>query len=114
MTATTMPMSDLLCQIGAEFGLLAEELQRLQDSMSGLLQGAAVDHEVLEGAQALDRVHQHAVELAKVVMRAAAQASPSETLRLDEVLDGVSLSALAHRLSGRSSERVVSGEMELF
>ena len=111
--AMYMPLSDLLSQIGSEFSILAEELEQLQDSISDLLLAATADHAVLEQAQSLDRVQQHAAQLAKVMLRAAVQIPSDQEVKMNAVLDGVSLSALARRLSGLNCERAVSGEIEL-
>jgi hypothetical protein len=106
-------LADLLMRIGSEFAGLADEVEQLQHSLSPMLRAAGVDPAVLEHAQVLDRVQQYARQLAEVVMRTALQAPHDCPVTLHPVLEGVSLSALSQKLSGRVLDEAVRGEVEL-
>jgi hypothetical protein len=103
-----------LDQVGREFMDLSAELERLQDTISELLSTTAIEPRVVEQAQALDHVFQHAAELGAILRRAAEQASPAWRLPTRPILAAVSLSDLAHRLSGREAVRADGGELEMF
>ncbi|HEX3919817.1 MAG TPA: hypothetical protein VHW60_20955 [Caulobacteraceae bacterium] len=110
----TVAMPQFLEQVGREFTDLSAEIERLQDTISELLAGAAVEPRLLEQAQALDHVFQHAAELGAILARAAEQTPERWRLPLQPILSAVSLSGLARRLAGRAAEAAASGELEIF
>ena len=74
MTAHAMvAMPDLLGQLGREVSSLAEEIERLQDTLSDVLMAVPVNSELMERAQSLDHVYQHMKQLELVLERAVAQ-----------------------------------------
>ncbi len=107
-------MRQFLEQVGREFGELSAEIERLQDTVSELLSGAAVEPRLLRQAQSLDHVFQHCAELAAIIRRAASETEPRWRLDTRPVLEGVSLSGLARRLAGDDNQRVEGGELEMF
>lgn len=120
MTAAAMPaydsisMPELLTQLSREFDGMSRDIERLQETISELLATATVNPKVMEQAQALDAVFQHMAQLGAIVGRVAEQASPDWELPTRPILDNVSLSALAVRLSGAEHEAAESGEFEMF
>jgi hypothetical protein len=114
VTPAAVTMPQFLEQVGREFTDLSAEIERLQDTISELLASASVEPRLIEQAQALDHVFQHAAELGAILARAAEQTPSRWLLPLQPILAAVSLSGLARRLSGRTHEATVSGELEVF
>ncbi|HYE44492.1 MAG TPA: hypothetical protein VEA44_01835 [Caulobacter sp.] len=110
----TIPLPDLLTQVGREFDELAGEVEQLQETLSEVLLGARHNPDLLRQAQALDHVFQHMTQLALIVSRTADQTSDHWRIPAELVLKDVSLADLVGRLTGASVEPVVSGEMDLF
>ena len=110
----TIPLPDLLTQVGREFDGLAREVEQLQETLSDVLLGARHNPELLHQAQALDHVFQHMAQLAVIVSRAAAQTPADWRVPAEPVLRDVSLSGLVGRLTGAPVEPVVAGDMDLF
>jgi hypothetical protein len=106
--------TQFLEQVGREFMGLSAEIERLQHTVSDLLANAAARPQLIEQAQALDHVFQHAAELGAILTRAAEQAQPGWRLPLQPILSAVSLSSLARRLAGDEADLAASGELEMF
>lgn len=110
----TIPLPDLLSQVGREFDELAREVEQLQETLSDVLLGAGLDPELLHKAQALDHVFQHMAQLAVIVSRASQQTSSDWHVPAEPVLRDVSLSGLVGRLTGAPVEAVAAGDIDLF
>ena len=115
MTAHAMvAMPDLLGQLGREVSSLAEEIERLQDTLSDVLMAVPVNSELMERAQSLDHVYQHMKQLELVLERAGDAAPAGLALPSEPLLRQVSLAGLADRLTGRVSAAADSGDFEAF
>lgn len=108
-------------QIGKELGDLALEVDGLQGLLSEALCAAASptraegDVRLVMQAQALDRASQSISQLSGILERIALQADPEWRLAATDLLDPVSLTALARRLSGAPEPAApVDEDMELF
>jgi hypothetical protein len=101
-------------QLGREFIGLSDEIERLQDTISELLDAASLDPRLMEQAQALDHVFQHTRELSAILTRAAENASDGWVLPKAPILSAVCLSGLASRLEGRTVEAAESGDLDMF
>lgn len=113
-TLDVVPVPRFLEQLGREFIGLSDEIERLQDTISDLLDAATIDPRLMEQAQALDHVFQHTRELSAILSRAAENASPGWVLPKAPILSAVCLSGLASRLDGREVEAAQSGDCDLF
>ncbi len=106
-------LSALAAQIGQELTSLADEIDQLQGMLSKVLCAAAPDPDLMVQAQALDRAFQHISQLGGVLDRIAVYADPEWRLALPNLLNPVSLTALAERLAGHASLIEADDELEL-
>jgi hypothetical protein len=103
----------LAAEIGRELSVLAGDMEHLQTLLSDILCGFAPDPSLVVQAQALDHAFQSLSQLSGVLARLAAQAEPHWRLERHSLLEPVSLSSLAVRLSGRSAPDHPADDLEL-
>lgn len=104
----------LAAEIGRELSVLAGDMEHLQTLLSDILcGGSAPDPTLVVQAQALDHAFQSLSQLSGVLARISTQAEPHWRLERHSLLEPVSLSSLAVRLSGRSAPDHPADDLEL-
>lgn len=116
MTSTRISTEGLafLSRFAAELAGLASDLERFQDSLADILaQGEG--RPIPVQSQAVDELSQRAHALAAIAARVAVDGALEES-SIDGLIAGVTLSALAQRLSsaGHEGGRDEGGELLLF